>query len=241
MLLETNGNPHIPSDRNYDLVLSMSIKIDKVMTAGYGILIQGIMWLLIWVGPAFHLYVEDPRWAHNFTMAIIFIAVGLGYHLRKLSCQVVAVFASFLTIPTFLAFWSGIEATFTAGTLLIIIIALYFIERRRDVELLNPKPRLKAWFKIHFLNFAYIGIAHMPLIFFLVRWYNPQPFLNYLPVENGIADLPTAAFDLMLLALTPLAVMERYIKKVGRVDIAKLGFYWAMLMIMVPLIIIALQ
>lgn len=81
----------------------------------------------------------------------------------------------------------------------------------------------------------------MPLIFFLVRWYGPQPFLKYLPVESRIADLSTAAFNSMFLLLTPLAVMERYVKKVGKIDVSKLGFLWAMLMMVVPLIIIAMQ
>ena len=215
--------------------------INKVMTAGSGILIQGVLWFIFWIGPAFPFYQADPRWGHNFAMPIVFIIVGLAYHFRKLSSQLVAVFASFLTIPTFLAFWSGIEATLAASILLVITIILYLAERRREVELINPRPRLKAWLKIHFLNFAYIGLAHMALIFFLVRWYNPQPFLNYLPVESRVADWPTAAFDLMLLVLTPIAVMERYVKKVGRIEVSKLGFVWAMLMIIVPLLIIVTQ
>jgi hypothetical protein len=221
----------------------MSAKVDRVMTAGYGILIQGAMWLIFWtLGPAFHLYEADPRWAHNFAIAIVFITVGLAsVHFHKVSCQLVAVFASFLTIPTFLAFWSGIEATFVAGSLLMVTIALYLMERRRDVELLNPRPHLRAWLKIHSMNFAYLGLAHMPLIFFLIRWFNPQPFSNYLPVENRIADLSTASFDLMLFALIPLAAMERYVKKIGRLDVPKLGFIWVMLMIIMPLFVIAIQ
>lgn len=124
----------------YDLVYLMDSNLEKVMTAGYGILIQGIAWLVFWtISPAFQLFEADPRWAHDFAMAIVFITVGLGYRFRKRSCQLVAVFASFLTIPTFLAFWSGIEATFAAGTLLIITIILYLIERRRNIELLNPR------------------------------------------------------------------------------------------------------
>jgi hypothetical protein len=41
--------------------------------------------------------------------------------------------------------------------------------------------------------------------------------------------------------LTPLAIMERYVTKVGKTDVPKLGFMWAMLMIVVPTIIIAIQ
>ena len=219
----------------------MAFNTDKIMTVGTGVLVQGVLWFIFWIGPAYGLYVADPRWAHNFAMSTVFITVGLAYHFRKLSCQFVGVFASFLSIPTFLAFWSGIEATFVGGILVIVTIALYLIERRREVELLNPRPRLKVWLKIHFLNFAYIGLAHMPLIFFLIRWFNPQPFLSYLPVENRIADLPTDVFNLMLLVLMPFAVMERYVKTIGKVNVSKAGFFWTMLMIVVPLIIIGTQ
>ena len=223
------------------MLLPMNIKMGKLMTPGSGILIQGLFWLVFWIGPAFHFYEADPRWAHNFAMALVFVTVGLTYHFRKLSCQLIAVFSSFLTIPTFLGFWSGIHATFAACSLLTIAVLMYLIDRRRDVELLNPRPRLKAWLKIHFLNFAYLGLVHMPLIFFLVRWPDPQPFLNYLPVESRIVDLSAIAFNLMLLVLTPLAIMERYVTKVGKIDVPKLGFMWAMLMIVVPIIIIAIQ
>lgn len=211
------------------------------MTAGSGVLIQGVLWLLFWIGPALGLFESDPRWGHNFAMAIIFITIGLAYHFRKISCQVVAVFASFLTIPTFLAFWSGVEATFAASIMLAVTILLYFVDRQRSVELVNPNPRLKAWLKIHLLNFAYLGLAHMSFIFFLVRWYNPQPFLNYLPAENGIADLPTATYNLMLLLFVPLATMERYVKRIWALEVSKVSFIWSLLMIIVPLLIIVLR
>lgn len=218
----------------------MLSKTEKFMTAGSGILMQGVFWLVFWLGPAFRLFEADPRWSHNFAMSIIFITIGLAYHFRKISCQVLAVFASFLTIPTFLAFWPGVEATFAASIMLGITILLFLIDSQRGVELVNPNPRLKAWLKIHLLNFAYLGLAHMPFIFFLVRWYNPQPFLNYLPVENRIADLPTAAYNLMLLLFVPLAIMERYVKKIWVIEVSKLGFLWSVLMITVPLFIIVL-
>ena len=211
---------------------------NRIANAGSGVLIQGILWLVFWIGPAFPLYEMDARWGHNFAIPLIFITVGLAYHSQKLSCQLVAVFASFLTIPTLLGFWSWFQATSSAIIILLITVILYLIERHRNVELINPKPRLKAWMKIHSLTFAYIGLVHMPLIFFLVRWYNSQVFLDYLPVEH---DVPTSAFNLMLLVLTPLAAMERYVKKIGNVEVTKLSFLWAMLMIVVPLLLIALE
>jgi len=232
-----DGNSHISTYRRYYDVVQLTPKMDKIMTAGSGIFMDGVLWLIFWIGPALPLFEADPRWGHNFAFPILFITVGLAYHFRKISCQLVAVFASFLTIPTSLAMWSWAEATFASIALLIVTIILYLVERNRDVELINPKPRLNAWVKIHFLNFAYIGLAHMPLIFFLVRWLNPQPFLNYLPVEH---ELTTSAFNLMLLVFVPLAAMERYVKKLGGLDVSKLCFAWAILMIIIPLIIIGL-
>ncbi len=207
------------------------------MNVGIGILIQGLIWLIFWLIPAYHLFEADFRWGHNYAMPIIFMTVGLAYISKKISCQFFAVIASFLTIPTFLGFWPWDLATIVSGFFLVIILLLYAIERCREVELLNPKARLKAWLKIHMLNFSYFGLVHMPLIFFLVRWINPDPFLEYLPIEH---HLSTSTFNAMLIVLTVIAVMERYVKKLGRIQISKAGFIWAILMIVVPLLTIAI-
>jgi hypothetical protein len=57
------------------------LDFNKVMTAGNGILIMGIAWLLFWLGPAFFLFREDPRWGHNFAIPITFITAGLASNL----------------------------------------------------------------------------------------------------------------------------------------------------------------
>jgi hypothetical protein len=88
---------------------------------------------------------------------------------------------------------------------------------------------------MHLLTFAYIGLAHMPLIFFLVRWYNPEPFETYLPIEHHVS---TSMFNLMLLVLSIIAIMERFVRKLGSVKIERVGFYWALLMIVIPIILI---
>jgi hypothetical protein len=206
---------------------------DKIMTANNGILIQGIAWLLFWLGPAFSLFEADPRWGHNFAIPLTFITVGLAYHLRKLSCQMAAVFAAFLLIPTLLALWPWYIATLIAAAFLGIVIVLYLIEKGRKTELINPGPRLRAWLIIHLMTFAYIGLAHMALTFYLVRWSNPGPFTDYLPVEHEVS---TSTFNAMLFVLIPLAIMERFVKKLGGFDIPKVGFLWAMLMIIIPLL-----
>ena len=190
-----------------------------------------------WLGPAFHLFEADSRWAHNFALSLVFITVGSASNFQKISCELVAVIASFLTIPTFLGYISGISATYIAATLLILNFLLYLAERQRKIELVNPAPRLRAWLKIHQLTFAYLGLAHMPLIFFIVRWSTPSVYYSYLPLEHEIS---TSTFNLMLLVLTVFGIMERYVRKIGNLQVSLVGFAWSILMIIVPLISIGL-
>jgi len=207
------------------------------MSVGFGILLQGVLWLIFWLGPAFPFFRSDPRWGHNFVLPIIFINVGLASYSRSISCQLVAVLASFLTVSIELAFMPWFTAATVAIVLLVITVTLHWMERARQTELISPRPRLKAWLKIHLLSFAYIGLAHMPLVFFLVRWFNPAPFTAYLPVEH---EPSTSIFNLMLLVMTPLALMERYVKQIGGLKVSRIGFAWTLLMIALPLLSIAI-
>jgi hypothetical protein len=207
----------------------------KIFSSGNGILLLGILWLIFWLGPALFLFKEDPRWGHNYAIPIIFIIVGLAYNVNKNSCQIIATITSYLTIPTFLAFWEWDTATYIAIVFLIIFIIFFLIEKNRKTELFNPKQRLNFWLKTHLMTLAYIGLVHMPLIFFFVRWNNPEPFLKYLPIEHHVS---TSLFNSMLFILTILAIMERNVKKIGRYSIPKIGFIWSILMIVIPIIAI---
>ncbi len=215
----------------------LKFDMDKWMTAGNGILILGVAWLLFWLGPAFFLFEKDPRWGHNFTLPITFITVGLAYHTRILSCQLVAVMSAFFIVPTLLAFWPWNIALMISGFFFIIFLILYHIEKRRGTGLIDPNPRLKAWLNIHLLTFAYLGIAHMTLIFYLVRWSNPEAFADFLPPEH---ETSTSSFNAMVLVLVVLAILERFVKKVGSFQVAKIGFIWAMLMIVIPILSISI-
>jgi len=216
---------------------SLKIDVDKVMTAGNGILIMGIAWLLFWLGPAFFLFREDPRWGHNFAIPLTFITAGLASNTRIISCQLVAVTSAFFLVPTLLAYWSWAVATMISGGLLGFFLILYIIETRRETELIVPNPRLRTWLKIHLLTFAYLGLAHMPLIFYLVRWTNPDAFAQFLPMEHEIS---TSVFNAMLIPLVILAILERFVKRVGIFQVAKAGFAWVVLMMVIPLISINL-
>jgi hypothetical protein len=217
----------------------MKVNFNKLMTSGNGFLILGIMWLLFWVGPAFFLFEGDSRWGHNFAIPILFILVGLAYNVNKISCQVTAAIGSYLTIPTLLDIWPWDIATLVASVFLGIFLIFWAIEKNRKTELVNPKKRLKAWLKMHSMTFAYIGLVHMTLIFFFVRWSNNLAYSEYLPDERG--DLDTIMFNVMLVFLTVFGIMERFVKKVGTFSVPKAGFIWSILMIIVPLIIIGLS
>ncbi len=211
----------------------MKLDKEKLMTGGNGILILGIAWLLFWLGPAFFLFKEDPRWGHNFAIPITFITVGLAVNIRIISCQLTAVISAFLIVPTLLAFWPWNIATIIAAAFMGVFLILYFIERGREKALIDPNPRLKAWLKIHLLTFAYLGLAHMTLIFYLVRWSNPDVFMDFLPDEHHVS---TSIFNAMLLMLVTVAILERFVKNVGSFQVAKIGFLWAILMIIIPIL-----
>jgi len=174
------------------------------MTTGNGILLLGIAWLLFWLGPAFFLFEKDARWGHNFAIPITFITVGLAANVRIISCQLASVISAFLIVPTLLAFWPWNIATIISCVFLGIFLLFYFIDKGREKELIDPNPRFKAWLKIHLLTFAYLGLAHMPLIFYLVRWSNPGAFTDFLPVEHEVS---TSIFNAMLLPLVILAAL----------------------------------
>ena len=209
--------------------------LNKFFSSGNGILLLGVLWLIFWLGPALFLFKEDPRWGHNYAIPIVFIIVGLAANVNKNSCQIIASIASYITIPTFLAFWAWDTATYIAIVFLIVFLIFFLIENYRKTELINPKQRVNFWLKTHLMTFAYIGLFHMPLIFFFVRWNNPEPFLQYLPIEHHVS---TSLFNAMLFILTILAILERNVKKLGRFSIPKIGFIWSILMIIIPIVAI---
>lgn len=213
----------------------MKLDANKMMTVGTGIFLIGLIWFVFWVGPAYFLFEKDPRWGHNFAISLVFMTVGLAYHFRTIACELIAVISAYVvTIPTLLALWSWVTALILASLILVFIIFLYLIERKIG-EVVNPGQRLKIWLKIHLLNFSYIGLLHMPLIFFISRWSNPDPFSTYLPVEH---DFPTVIFNSMLFVLVPIAVMERYVKTLSGYSVSRMGFTWSILMIIIPLLVI---
>jgi len=202
------------------------------MTTGTGIFLLGIAWLFFWLGPAFNLYQADPRWAHNFAFALIFIIVGISLYRPSVSSGIISMVASFITIPTELAYWSGITATLIEMALLAAILIVVAAEWQLKQPLLTPGPKAGFWLKIHLPVLSHLGIAHIPLIFFMIRWNISVPYLTYLPVEH---EYSTTIFNVMVLVLVVFAIAERYVKNVRAFSVPRAGFYWAVLMLLIPL------
>jgi hypothetical protein len=202
------------------------------MTTGTGIFLLGVAWLLFWLGPAFPLYEKDPRWAHNFAFALILIMVGIAYYRPSVSTWIISMIASFITIPTELAYWSGMTATIIELALLALLLIVVAAEWQLKRPLLTPDAKSGFWLKIHLPVLTYLGIAHMPFVFFMVRWTYSAPYLTYLPVEH---EYSTTIFNVMILVLMVLAIAERYVKDIRGFSVTRTGFYWAVLMLIIPL------
>lgn len=210
----------------------MTFEFRRWMTTGTGIFLLGVAWMGFWLGPALPLYQADPRWAHNFAFALIFVTVGIAYLRPSVLTGTGAVIASFITIPTELAFWSGMTATVIEAVLLVLVVGAAVAEWWKKGPLVVPGPRAGLWVRIHLPVFSAIGIAHMPFIFFMSRWVNGIPYLQYLPIEH---EYSTTIFNAMLLVLVIIAIAGQYAKNVGRFSIPRAGFIWSVLMLLVPL------
>jgi hypothetical protein len=53
--------------------------------------------------------------------------------------------------------------------------------------------------------------------------------------------MSTIVFNAMLFVLVPIAVMERYVKRIYGIDTSRLAFLWTVLMIAAPLVVIPFQ
>ena len=202
------------------------------LTTGAGIFLLGVAWLLFWLGPAFNLYEADARWAHNFAFAIILITVGIAYYRQSVSTWTISMIASFITIPTELAYWSGMTATLIEVALLALLLIIVATEWKLKRPLFTPGTKAGFWLKIHLPVLTYLGIAHMPLIFFMIRWTHSTPYLTYLPIEH---EYSTTIFNAMILVLMVIAIAERYVKDFRGFSVTRAGFLWAVLMLIIPL------
>ena len=210
----------------------MKFEAGRWMTTGTGIFLLGLAWLIFWLGPAFHLYDADPRWAHNFAFALIFIIVGFASFRPSVATGVISLFASFITIPAELAYWSGTVATLMEVVLLGAIILVVTAEWKTDAATRRCRPEGGILAEDPPPGtIVYRHRSHAPHIFHGTMDQR-TPYLTHLPVEH---EYSTTIFNAMVLILMMFAIAGHYGTEIRGFSLQRAGFYWAVLMLIIPL------
>jgi hypothetical protein len=203
--------------------------VTKYMNVGTPLVLMGAMWLYLWIFPWYRTYIQNPHWGHNYAEALAFMAVGLAYFNRRLLSELLALLAATLIIPASLELWPHPVTAITGGVLVVLIILDMIVERGRKDDLGQPSNRrLSFWLKSHLLRFAYVMLGHLALTYFLVR----------LPGGTYETELVTKVYDGMLVPFVLVALLERSVRAVGGISIARLGFFWGLLTMLVSLILL---
>jgi len=203
--------------------------VAKYVNVGTPLVLMGALWLYLWVFPWYEAYVYDPHWGHNYAEALAFLAVGLAYFNRRLISDVLALLASTLIIPASLELLSHPVTAIAGGVLVALIILDMIVERGREEDLGQPSNRrLNFWLKGHLLRFAYVMLGHLALTYFLVR----------LPAGTYETEVVTKVYDGMSVPFVLLALLEGSVQAMGGIPVARLGFFWGMLTMLISLILL---
>jgi hypothetical protein len=199
---------------------------DRYLNAGSALVLMGATWLYLWAGPWRAAYISDPRWGHNYAEALAFLTVGLAAWNGRLVSDVLALVSALLIVPVSLELWPVPVTAVLAGVLAILVVVDMVVERGRENDLLQPaNRRLAFWLKRHLLRFALFMLAHMALIYFIVR----------LPYGTYEDELVTKVYDAMLLVFVVLAMLEGAVKKLSGIPTPLLSFFWGIAMMLVSL------
>jgi hypothetical protein len=203
--------------------------VSKYMNVGTPLVLMGAMWLYLWVFQWYDAYVYDPRWGHNYLEAAAFLIVGLAYFNRRLVSDLIALTAATLIVPVSLELLPHWATAIAGGVMIVLTIIDMVVERKRETDLLQPSNRrFSFWLKGHLLRFAYVMLAHMSLIYFLVR----------LPAGTYENELVTKVFDAALIVLAIFGLLEGAVKKLGDVSVPILNFFLGMASIIASLVIL---
>jgi hypothetical protein len=202
--------------------------VDRYLNGGTALVLMGVQWLYLWLFPWYHVYVADPRWGHNYTSAIAFLAVGLAYFNRRLASSILAFLAALLIIPSSLELIPHPATAIAGAVLMALIIIDIFVERKRDKDLCQPADDQRAfWLKKHLLRFSYLMLASMAVVYFLVRF----------PLGTYEVDIDTIIYDAMLLPFIVLLLLEDMPGIVDGVRMKRLGFFWGMITMIAVLVL----
>lgn len=219
---------------------------------GFGLAFMGAFYLFWWLVIAFEDLLQDPRWAHNLAYAIILLTVGLAFYQKSVVSRLIAMIQAFM-LPIV---GSGSFNTTILSIITIIIFAFWIIivilERRKDKNFLEAKlqKRTWLWLNLHTLILAWILIAHMGLMFIIVRFPIESQLYTYNPIAGYLVNLPpeslefgTWVFDITLFIWAFIAIGEQF--KLGynvkNKPWPKYSFYMAMICMGASLIALLIQ
>jgi len=219
---------------------------------GFGLAFMGAFYLFWWMFIAYEDLINDNRWAHNLAYAIILLTVGLAfYHKSVISRTIALIQAFFLPVVGSGSFNTVLLSIIT----IIIFISWSFVvilERLKNKKLLQDKlqKRTWMWLNLHTLVLAWILIAHMGLMFIIVRFPLESQLYSYNPMAGYLVNLPpeslefgTWVFDITLFLWAILAIWEQF--KMGynmqNKPWPKISFYMAMICMGASLLALLIQ
>jgi hypothetical protein len=202
---------------------------ERLLNSGTALVLMGAQWLYLWAFPWYAAYLWDPHWGHNYAEAIAFLAAGLAYFNRRLISDVLTFLATLLIIPASLELLPHSVTAVAGAVLLALLVVDVLVERGRETDLAAPSNRrLTFWLKKHLPRFSYVMLAHMALVYFLVR----------LPFGTYETELVTQVYDAMLIPFTIIILLEDMAGIVRGAPMKRLGFFWGMLMMIVALVLL---
>jgi hypothetical protein len=205
---------------------------DRLLNGGTALLLMGSQWLYLWVFPWYQSYIRNPHWGHNYAEAIAFLGLGLAYFNRRLVSQVLAFIATLLIIPASLELLPHSLTAMIGAALVTAVIVDIIVERKRQYDLGQPANRqLAYWLKRHLPRFSFIMLAHIALIYFLVR----------LVSGTYETDLVTKVFDGLLFPFVFILLLEDMTGITKETLVKPLGFFWGMSTMIISLGVLSNQ
>ncbi|MFX1276293.1 MAG: hypothetical protein ACFFBP_05520 [Promethearchaeota archaeon] len=186
---------------------------------GFGLAFMGAFYLIWWIFIASESLIEDPRWAHNLAYAIIILTVGLAFYKKSVVSRSIALIQSFFLPVVGSGSFNTIILTIITIVIFTSWLVVVIIEKIRDKMFLQEKlqKRTWLWLNLHTLVLAWILIAHMGLMFIIVRFPLEAELYTYDPMAAYLANLPpeslefgTWVFDITLFIWAVLALWEQF-------------------------------
>lgn len=205
---------------------------NHLLNGGTPLFLMGSQWLYLWVFPWYQSYISNPHWGHNYAESIAFLALGLAYFNRRLVSYILALTTTLLIIPASLELLNHSLTAIISGTLAAAVIVDILVERKRQYDLGQTANRqLNYWLKKHLPRFSFIMLAHISLVYFLVR----------LVSGTYETDLVTKIFDGLLFPFVFMLLFEDMAGIFNERRAKMLSFFWGMSTIIVALGILSNQ